>query len=89
MTAMAVCSGRARDRTRVPAPTPCFQCWRARRSALKKVMDGRLVSPRNRGAKLYVFSGTSREATQELGGWSSPKVMGKFHRNASGVKGSR
>ena len=45
-------------------------------------MPGRLVSPRKGGAGLYVASGISREATQELGGWRSSEVMGKVRSKA-------
>ena len=41
----------------------------------KKGFDGRHLSPRKGGARLYVVTGMAREATQVLGGWKSPAVM--------------
>ena len=43
--------------------------------AKKKVANGPLAPPRKCGAMLYVTSGMSREAAQELGGWRSSEVM--------------
>ena len=51
-------------------------------AAMKKVMNGRLVSPRKGGARLYVSSWTSRRATRELGGWRSSGVMEKVFQGA-------
>ena len=53
-----------------------------------KAMRGRLVSPRKRGARLYVASVTSREATQEFGGWRSPSEVERVYSEARAEKAS-
>ena len=40
-----------------------------------RVPEGRNLSPRKGGARLYLTNGMSREATQDLGGWKTPGVM--------------
>ena len=51
-------------------------------AARKKGFDGRSLSPREDGARMYVAKGMAREATQELGGWKSPAVMGSVYVKA-------
>ena len=51
-------------------------------AAMKQLVAGRSVSPEKGGARLYVTSGMSHEATQELGGWKSLGVMKKVYNKA-------
>ena len=37
----------------------------------KRVLEGRNVSPRKGGDRLYLMNGMSREATREFGGWET------------------
>ena len=51
-------------------------------AAIKEMTSGRLVSPRKGGARLYVASGMSREAAQEMEGWRLPEVKGNVYDKA-------
>ena len=41
----------------------------------RKVLGGRVVSPRKGGTRTYIMNGMSREATQALGGPKTPGAM--------------
>ena len=48
----------------------------------KQVMEGRNLSSRIGGARLYLMNGMSRQATQELGRWKTPTVMESVYNKA-------
>ena len=51
-------------------------------AARKKGFEGRSLSPRKGGARLFVVNGMVRGATQELGGMRSPAVTGGVYAKA-------
>ena len=54
-------------------------------AARKKGLDGKNLSPRKGGARMYVVNGRAREAAQELGGWKSQSVLeGVYSKARSG-----
>ena len=46
-------------------------------AAWKKGLDGKNLSPRKGGARMYVVNGRAREAARELGGWKPHSSYGK------------
>ena len=48
-------------------------------AAWKSAFDGRALSPRKGGTRLYFTNGMTRGAAQELRGWKSPASMGAVY----------
>ena len=63
-------------------------------AAWKRSLEGRVVSPREGGIRLYLLDVMAREATQEPGGWRPQGVMGRVYNKtrceevASGMRGA-
>ena len=47
-----------------------------------KVLERRVLSPRQGGARMYILDGISREATRELGGRKTPSVTESLYGKA-------
>ena len=51
-------------------------------AALKRALEGRSGCPRKSGARVHPTNGTTREATQELGGRKTPGMTGRVYSKA-------
>ena len=56
-------------------------------AAWKTGLDGKNLSPRIGGARMFAANDRAREATQELGGWKSPVVMESVYTKVRSGRG--